>query len=333
MTLLFLHGLSESPAPVHLAVLAHLLRSGSSGGGSGSEPRTSPHDEADDRRHGNGDDDDVWATVRVLLPLAPRLPRLYVPPDPELGLPAGAVHAWFDISHTLPFQAVGTLRGATPKDVASSLVATGVVGDRAGLAASAHRIAELVAAQASAGGLGVGLPSVPAHRTAVVGHSLGAAFVWHLAIAGRDVPWAGAVALSGYLPLTAYYSRIPEAVPPPGPTRPVGSPPLKLVSVAADGDTVVAPALSAAAADTGQRLAPRTGVRVVHVELRGSDHGSYLLGDENTNVVRQLVLEALQGSDGGEDERNGGGPPEQGSSSPSLQVVRDLLGGEGAGCH
>lgn len=323
--LLFLHGLSAAPAPVHLAVLARLLDSDG--------PRTPPTGEADDQGDNDNDGaaDDDWATVRVLLPLAPRLPRLYVQPAPALRLPAGAVHAWFDISHTLPFQAVGALRGDTPADVAASLVATGVVGDRAGLAASARRVADLVAAQA-AGRLGGGaLPPVAAHRTAVAGHSLGAAVAWHLAVATRAVPWAGVVALSGYLPLTAHYARFPEAVRPAGPPRRPGQPPLTLVSVAADGDTVVAPALSAAAADTGRDLTPRTGVRVVHVVLRGSDHGSYLLGDGNTAAVRRLVLDVLRGGDGVGGGRGVGVAPRGGTSPPLMsRVATDLFGGRGA---
>lgn len=161
---------------------------------------------------------------------------------------------------------------------------------------------------------------MPAHRTAVVGHSLGAAFVWHLAVAARAVPWPAAVALSGYLPLTAYYERFPEAVPPAGPPRRRGQPPLTLVSVAADGDTVVAPALSAAAAHTGGVLAGRTGVRVVHKVLRGSDHASYLVGDGNTDAVRRLMLDALRVGGEGEVLAEGG------TSPPSSRVVDDLFG-------
>ncbi|KAK1865723.1 hypothetical protein I4F81_008248 [Pyropia yezoensis] len=337
--LLFLHGLSDAPAPVHLAVLARLL-----GGRDGGRRPPPPSDPGNRRRVNDDDDDDDgdatdddWATVRVLLPLAPRLPRLYVPPAADLGLPTGAVHAWFDISHTLAFQAVGALRGDAPADVAASLVATGVVGDRAGLAASACRVAELVAAQAAGRLGGGGLAAVAAHHTAVVGHSLGAAFAWHLAVAAREVPWTGAVALSGYLPLTAYYARFPEVVPPPGPPRRSGRPPATLVSVAADGDTVVAPALSAAAAATGSALAPRTGVRVVHVVLWGSDHASYLLGDDNTDVVRRLLLDALWGGEGGGVGGEGGATPRGGTSTPAMSRVGDLLegreGGAGGVCH
>jgi len=130
--MLFLHGLSDVPT-LHLTVLATLL---------------------------GGDDAAAWQTARVLLPLAPVLPRLFRAPDAALRLPAGAVHAWFDISHTLPYQAVGALAGTTPAAVAASLVATGVVGDRLGLAASTRRLCAMALVQA-AGDLGGGLPPGP----------------------------------------------------------------------------------------------------------------------------------------------------------------------------
>jgi len=262
-TVLFLHGLIDKP-PLYLSLLSLLLRAANS---------TSARSR--------------WQSTRLLVPFAPAYPRLFRDAGADQGVPAGRIHAWFDNSHTFPYIPVGALAGATPGGVAAALVATGVVEDRPGLAASTARLAALASAQA-AGALDGALPPVAEARTAVVGHSNGGGMAWHLAVRS-GVTWAGVVAMSGHLPLTPLYERYP-------PLARAGRRPFSVASVAGANDTVVDPRVSEAAAVVGRRLLGGDDA-VTHVTLPGSDHMTYLLGDANTPTVVGLLERALDGAE------------------------------------
>lgn len=227
---------------------------------------------------------DPWTTTRIVLPLAPAYKRLRFSPAADQPVPSEDVYAWYDVSPHFPVLGPGGAAGSTGAQVAASLASSPVGEDRLGLALSTSRLVDLAAAQAR-GRLGAGLPAVASSATAVIGHSLGAFMAWHLALRS-GVGWAGVVALSGGLPLTPLYAQFP-ALRRSSSLRPA------VVSLAADGDTIVAPLLSEAAAVTGEGILGGGGVS--HTLLRGSDHVSYLTGDPNTPRVRAALAAVVQG--------------------------------------
>lgn len=227
---------------------------------------------------------DPWTTTRIVLPLAPVYKQLRFSPAAGQPLPRKNVYAWYDVSPHFPFLLPGGAPGATGAEVAASLASSSVGEDRLGLALSTARLVDLAGAQAR-GRLGAGLPPVAPSATAVIGHSLGAFMGWHLALRS-GVGWSGVVALSGGLPLTPLYAHFPAL-------RHSSSPRPAVVSMAADGDTIVAPLLSDGAAVTGAHILG--GGAVSHTLLRGSDHVSYLMGDPNTPHVRAVLAAALLG--------------------------------------
>lgn len=227
---------------------------------------------------------DPWATTRIVMPLAPVYKRLRFSPAEDQPLPSEDVYAWYDVSPHFPLLPPGGARGATGAEVAATLASSPVGEDRLGLALSTARLVDLAAAQAR-GRLGAGLPPVATSATAIIGHSLGAFMAWHLALRS-GVGWSGVVALSGGLPLTPLYAQFSAL-------RRSSSPPPAVVSMAADGDTIVAPLLSDAAAVTGAGILG--GEAVSHTLLRGSGHSTYLIGDPNTPRVRSVLAAVLHG--------------------------------------
>lgn len=227
---------------------------------------------------------DPWAGTRIVLPLAPVYKQLRFSPAPGQPLPSEDVYTWYDISPQFPLLLPGGAPGTTGTEVAASLASSPVGEDRLGLALSTARLVDLAAAQAR-GRLGAGLPPVSTSATAVFGHSLGGFMAWHLALRS-GVGWSGVVAMSGGLPLAPLYARFAAL-------RRAPSPRPAVTSLAADGDTIVAPLLSDGSAVTGAGLLG--GGAVAHTLLRGSGHVSYLMGDPNTPRVRAALASALRG--------------------------------------
>lgn len=228
---------------------------------------------------------DPWTSTRILMPLAPVYKELRFLPAAGQPLPSKDVHAWFDLSPHFPALLPGKIPGSTSAEVEKSLSSSSVGEDRLGMALSTARLVDLAAAQAR-GRLGTSIPPVATSATAVIGHSLGAFMAWHLAIRS-GVAWSGVAALSGGIPLTPLYAQFPAL----GRSK---SPRPSVVSFAGDGDTIVAPLLSGAAAVTGARILGKGAVS--HTILRGSEHVSYLAGDSNTPRVRTALASVIRGN-------------------------------------